>query len=65
MKKDKTVYFNTRTQYGVETIQSISLSECNNDMRAFRKRVRQELADCREAYRGLYIYKSQRPTKTF
>lgn len=60
MKKDKVIYFNMRTNYGIETVDQI----CESDFNSY-KEFRKELQSMRSNYHlaGMPVYTSQRCAK--
>ena len=56
----KTVYFNMRSSYGVETVDELSLSDFDT-YKEFRAEVRRLVSEYRVC--GMGVYTSQRATK--
>lgn len=58
----KTIYFNMRTCYGVETVDQFTQGEdAPSNWREFRKYINEMLRNYRQS--GMYVYTSQRSTK--
>ena len=58
----KTIYFNMRTCYGVETVDQFTQGEnAPSNWREFRRYINEMLRNYREA--GMHVYQSQRATK--
>ena len=58
----KTIYFNMRTNYGIETVDEFTQGEnAPQNWREFRKYINEMLRNYIQS--GMYVYTSQRSTK--